>query len=89
MECHLYIYLQVLLVPEMGEADIPGIADARLAGWRAGSPSTDGAEASADSTNRAPSAESTPHSGEPECGDVVEVRDKFDNDLVVTTVPLM
>lgn len=52
----------------MGEADIPGAADSRLAGWRVASPTPDGPEA-ADGGEA-----STSETGEPGCGDVVEVR---------------
>lgn len=54
------------------DADIPGIADARLAGWRAGARETkdDTAAESADPASGGSRAEN----GEPGCGDVVEVR---------------
>lgn len=52
------------------DADIPGIADARLAGWRAGSPETkDDTAGDVDPASGGSNAES----GEPGCGDVVEV----------------
>lgn len=62
-----------LLVPEAGDADIPGIADARLAGWRVASPVADSPDAAADFGSDA-SAESKPEDEEPGCGDIVEVR---------------
>lgn len=49
------------------DADIPGVADARLAGWRVGSSET------AAETSSASSEGESPESGEPGCGDVVEV----------------
>lgn len=64
-----------LLVPEAGDADIPGIADARLAGWRVASPVADSEDAAADSPVGSDAAgESNPEDEEPGCGDIVEVR---------------
>lgn len=54
------------------DADIPGVADARLAGWRAGSP--DAAVADDAAEDGSPASEGNDaDSGEPGCGDVVEV----------------
>lgn len=53
------------------DADIPGIADARLAGWRAGARETQ--DDTPAESNPASGGSST-ESGEPGCGDVVEVR---------------
>lgn len=72
------MFVPQFLAPDpAGEADIPGAADSRLAGWRVASPVpdnnsspdvADGADTSnIDSTNG-------DESGEPACGDVVEVR---------------
>ena len=67
-----------LLVPEAGETDIPGIADARLAGWRVASPVADNPNAAADAGSDA-SGESNLEDEGPGCGDVVEVRPRFCN----------
>lgn len=63
----------LLLVPEAGDADIPGIADARLAGWRVASPVADSEDAAADlPVGSDASGESNPEDEEPGCGDIVE-----------------
>ncbi|CAM9258870.1 unnamed protein product, partial [Hapterophycus canaliculatus] len=54
------------------DADIPGVADARLAGWRVGSPETAAADDKAAESSSASSGGESAESGEPGCGDVVE-----------------
>lgn len=58
------------------DADIPGITDSRLAGWRVGSKeaAATAAEDTAAVDSDADSEGEAGESGEPGCGDVVEVR---------------
>ncbi|CAM9177607.1 unnamed protein product [Laminaria digitata] len=61
----------LVLAAEAGDADMPGIADARLAGWRVASPVADSPDAAQDAASDASGAPN-PEDDEPGCGDVVE-----------------
>lgn len=57
------------------DADMPGIADARLAGWRTGNAAAADTAAATAAADSSPTSEGNhDESGEPGCGDVVEVR---------------
>lgn len=55
------------------DADIPGVVDARLAGWRVDPSHTAAADDGAAENSSASSEAESPGDGEPGCGDVVEV----------------
>eukprot|EP00904_Undaria_pinnatifida_P011586 jgi/Undpi1/7558/HiC_scaffold_22.g10031.m1 len=57
--------------PRCADADLPGVADARLAGWRVASPVADSPDKAEDASNDASGA-SNSEDGEPGCGDIVE-----------------